>query len=111
MTLEAGSRLSVVALRKRLRQLLPDYMIPQAFETLDALPLTPNGKIDRRALPKPATFVAHSQDGDPPATNAERRIAAIWSELLGCGQISLADNFFELGGHSLLAMQASRRIA
>jgi amino acid adenylation domain-containing protein len=111
VTLEAGSRLSVVALRKRLRQLLPDYMIPQAFETLDALPLTPNGKIDRRALPKPATFVAHSQDGDPPATNAERRIAAIWSELLGCGQISLADNFFELGGHSLLAMQASRRIA
>jgi acyl carrier protein len=111
VTLEPGQRLSVVALRKRLRRVLPDYMIPQAFETLDALPMTPNGKIDRNALPKPATFVASGQVGDPPSTNAERRIAAIWSELLGCGEISCADNFFELGGHSLLAMQASRHIA
>lgn len=111
VALEAGSRLSVVALRKSLRRVLPDYMIPQAFETLDALPLTPNGKVDRGALPQPATFVAHRRDGEPPVTQAERRIAAIWSELLGCGEVSLADNFFELGGHSLLAMQASRRIA
>src|SRR4030095_1932051 len=37
------------ALRRFLRERLPDYMIPFAFSFVDALPLTPGGKIDRQA--------------------------------------------------------------
>jgi len=42
------------------------------------------------------------------ASDNERVLAGIWSELLGIeiARISPLDNFFDLGGHSLLAMRA-----
>ena len=40
-------------LRERLREVLPDYMVPAAFVVLPAMPLTASGKIDHRALPEP----------------------------------------------------------
>lgn len=45
-----------------------------------------------------------------PASEAERRIAAIWEELLGVDAVGVDDNFFELGGHSLLATQVVARL-
>jgi len=53
----------------------------------------------------PVREVAH-----PPVTDAERRLAAIWAELLGQPFISTEDNFFDLGGHSLLAVLLVTRV-
>jgi amino acid adenylation domain-containing protein len=87
------------ALQERLRARLPDYMVPQAVVTLDALPLTPNGKVDRAALPPPQAQVG---EGGEPRGELERRIAAVWREVLGVEAVGVNDNFFESGGHSLL---------
>jgi acyl transferase domain-containing protein len=46
-----------------------------------------------------------------PSTDLERRLAAIWTELLGVERIGVHDNFFELGGDSLLATRALARIS
>jgi acyl carrier protein len=47
---------------------------------------------------------------NPPVTDAERRLATIWAELLGQPAISTEDNFFDLGGHSLLAVLLVTRV-
>lgn len=49
--------------------------------------------------PRPEMPVAYIS----PRDDRERRLCAIWEELLGIGPIGIHDNFFELGGHSLLA--------
>jgi acyl carrier protein len=95
----------VSALRRLLREALPEYMVPAAFVVLDALPLTPNGKVDREALPAPegerqveAAYVA-------PRSELEAQIAQIWREVLGLEQVGIDDNFFDLGGNSLLLIR------
>ncbi|HZF48381.1 MAG TPA: amino acid adenylation domain-containing protein [Polyangiaceae bacterium] len=94
------------ALREHLRAMLPEPMLPSAFVVLKSLPLTPNGKIDRKALPAPDG--ARSADGasyEPPRTETEQALAAVWEELLCVRPVGVTDDFFSLGGHSLLAMR------
>ncbi|SHJ03137.1 type I polyketide synthase [Wenxinia saemankumensis] len=66
-----------------------------------------------RAEAGPArTFERPALDGDfvPPEGEVERRLAAIWSELLGVSRIGAEDSFFDLGGHSLIAVRLFARI-
>ena len=44
-------------------------------------------------------------------TETERRLRAVWEELLGIDGIGVDDDFFELGGSSLLAVQLFSRLA
>ncbi len=96
-------------LRGHLAATLPDYMIPAAWQVLDALPLTPSGKVDHRALPAP-DFAAGAADYVAPGTPAQEALAAIWAEVLGTGRVGVADNFFELGGDSILSIQVVSRV-
>ena len=104
-----GDAVDVTALDAALRERLPAYLVPEHLVELPALPLTPNGKLDRRALPAPDRHHGR-RDFVAPTTDLERRIAVIWSELLGVDRVGATDDFFELGGHSLLAMRAVARI-
>ncbi|MFI6512057.1 amino acid adenylation domain-containing protein [Streptosporangium sp. NPDC050855] len=104
------------ALRARLAQLLPGYMVPTAVVTVEALPLTINGKLDRAALPDPweARTATDSGFGDtvPPTLSGprEQALARIWRELLDIDEVGPEDNFFGLGGHSLLVATLSARV-
>jgi amino acid adenylation domain-containing protein/non-ribosomal peptide synthase protein (TIGR01720 family) len=95
-------------LRTRLSEVLPDYMVPAAFVSLDALPLTTSGKLDKRALPEPS-FSA--QEGYvEPVGPIEHAVAEIWSDVLGANQVGAQDNFFELGGDSILSITVVSRL-
>lgn len=96
-------------LRRRLRERLPAYMVPSAIEVLESLPLTPNGKVDRRALPEPGPQPV-AEDYVAPRDDLERRIIAIWEEVLGVERIGARDNFFELGADSLTAARLFARV-
>jgi amino acid adenylation domain-containing protein len=98
------------ALRGYLQERLPDYMIPSTFTFLAQLPLTPNGKVDRRALPAPEPVVPPEDSFEPPQSDRERKLAALWTEVLGVGRVGRQDNFFDLGGNSLRAMQIVWRV-
>ena len=86
---------------------LTDYMMPSAFEILEALPLTPNHKLDRKRLPEPSwtnsTIV-------PARDELELQLIQIWERVLGVQPIGINDNFFDLGGHSLIALQLFAQI-
>ncbi|GJG89258.1 hypothetical protein tb265_44390 [Gemmatimonadetes bacterium T265] len=92
---------------------LPDYMVPSAWVRLPALPLNANGKVDRGALRAPAAADAPAAGADDgaPRTDVERRLAALWAEVLKKDAVGVHDNFFALGGHSLLAIRLLGRIA
>ena len=102
---------SEAELQQRIREQLPDYMVPQAVVLLDKLPLTSNGKVDRQALPKPEDVAGQKQRSyQPPTTLTQQMVAQIWSEVLKVSPIGVTDDFFRLGGHSLLATQVISRI-
>ncbi|OZM71252.1 non-ribosomal peptide synthetase [Amycolatopsis antarctica] len=94
------------ALRHRLAEHLPPFMVPAVVVRLDAFPLTRNGKLDRAALPAP--------DGEhrapaAPGTAAEEQVAALFREVLGLDEVPFDRSFFQLGGDSIKAIQLAGR--
>nr|WSY50697.1 non-ribosomal peptide synthetase [Streptomyces sp. NBC_00886] len=93
------------AVRERLAESLPAYMVPSVVHWRPRLPLTANGKTDRRTL----TALAGDLEavGDGPGTPAERRLAAAWAAVLDipADRIGRQDHFFDRGGTSLAAVK------
>ncbi|ABX04524.1 amino acid adenylation domain [Herpetosiphon aurantiacus DSM 785] len=103
-----GDNPAIELIEQAVQGQVPSYMLPSAYVVLDALPLTANGKVDRRRLPAPS-YAAIAND-DPPQTDLEQAIAAIWAEVLAVPSIQRQTNFFQVGGHSLSATQLIVRL-
>ncbi len=101
---------SIEDLRGFLKETLPEHMVPAHYVVLDALPLTSHGKVDRGALPAPDRGRPElTARYAPPRSDAERTLAAIWSEVLGVADVGIHDNFFALGGDSIRSIQVRAR--
>lgn len=99
----SATAFDAAALRQQAATQLPDYMVPSAFVLIDHWPVTANGKLDRDALPAPARVTA---SGRAPATDSERRVAALFEQVLDLPAAVDADaDFFRLGGDSLSAVR------
>jgi acyl-coenzyme A synthetase/AMP-(fatty) acid ligase/acyl carrier protein len=94
-------------LRRALAALLPAYMVPEAFVSLDALPITPNGKLDRSALPTPPEAAPASSTCSGSLLETVRQI---WCEVLRVPELEDTENLFDLGGHSITMNRISVRI-
>jgi amino acid adenylation domain-containing protein/FkbM family methyltransferase len=100
----------IEGLKDTLREVLPDYMVPQYVVLLHQLPLTTSGKVDRKRLPAPEVVL--SGEYIPPGNETEKKMQEIWSEVLNLDKkkISVDTNFFQIGGHSLKAAIMISRI-
>ncbi|MEM1369095.1 MAG: thioesterase domain-containing protein [Cyanobacteria bacterium P01_H01_bin.15] len=94
---------AVANIKRELDTQLPNYMVPNNFVVLDSFPLTPNGKVDKQALPAPD--YQRTQKIVIAKDDLERKLVAIWEQVLNRQPIGVQDNFFNLGGHSLLAIK------
>jgi acyl carrier protein len=102
---------TVTALRNRLAEKLPDYMIPSAFVCLETLPVIGIGKVNRQALPDPGGSRPNLDTPFAlPRNSAEELLAQIWAEVLALDRVGIHDSFFDLGGHSLAATRVVSRI-
>lgn len=109
LTVVPGEAPSMNALKSHLREKLPEYMMPAAFELLESFPLTRSGKIDRGALPAPTWALAAGRAYVGSRTPNEAILAEIWSQVLGLERVGTHDNFFELGGDSIISIQIIAR--
>lgn len=95
----ASGAVDVERLRQDLRSVLPDYMIPKDFITLEALPVNTNGKLDRRALPAPSR--PQAVEVTEPATLLERQLLDIFVEVLGHADLGTTTDIMSLGADSI----------
>ena len=118
----------------RLREALPNCMVPSAIIHVETFPVSPNGKIDRQALalPRhpssaqpslvgartetevergPRQFLAKSEaPWIEPATAVEEKLAVLYREVLSLDRLSTQSSFFAIGGNSILATRLVARI-
>lgn len=93
---------------EKLKDRLPEYMIPSRIVPVSSLPLTSNGKIDRNALLSMLDSTQHivtEKKANNVKTEAQKKVYSIWSECLGKSGFDIQDNFFDLGGDSVITVQ------
>jgi amino acid adenylation domain-containing protein len=93
--------LTQTAIRERLRETLPEYMIPAACIFLKRLPRLPNGKLDRSSLPKPERSKRDDGTFVNPVAGTQQIVASVFQEVLQLDRVGADENFFDLGAHSL----------
>lgn len=102
--------------QKRLRGLLPSYMVPSMFIPVQVMPQTVTGKLDRRSLRSAVQSLSPEELQNYRAaplakisvsSDAERLLQAMWADLLGTAKESIGaeDNFLVIGGNSIFTMR------
>lgn len=106
LTHQPNHTIPLVAIKERLKETFPNYMLPKVYIPIEKIPLTVNGKVDIKALPeadfKTTTLSTHPKNRLDPI---ERQLLSLWQIVLETNQISLDDDFFNAGGGSLLALK------
>jgi amino acid adenylation domain-containing protein len=109
---DTGATVDPAVVADRLRQELPDYMVPKGWVMLASLPQTANAKLDRKALPDPddTATVTPLKSIAQPKGELEQQIAGIWQSVLGMDEISVTDTLFAIGADSLSVFRIAARL-
>ncbi len=95
-------RVDFSLIKKEIKQVLPSYMIPMYWTTIEKIPITKNGKLDRNSLPDIETPIMNTFV--EPGNEKEAKILEIFRNVLGYELLGITDDFFEYGGDSIKSM-------
>lgn len=100
--------------RSKLREILPEYMVPATFVKLSSLPMTTTGKVHRRHLRDSVSALSRKElmeytvlraAHQEPASETAAKIRELCGTVLHISpdDIGMDDSFLDLGGDSLTA--------
>ena len=101
---ECEADVGVTQMRAHLRSSLPGRFAPRIIVCTPSLPRTADGGVDVDRLPNPFRAMRQMRF-EPPSTELEIAIAAIWRSCLGIANVGANDVFPEIGGTSLMALK------
>ncbi|WP_125152627.1 non-ribosomal peptide synthetase [Clostridium rectalis] len=101
----SSEELSTEKIEGKLKQNLPEYMIPKYYVRISKFEVTPSGKINIKDLPNP--YFNKKHEFIKPKGETEEKVATCFKQLLELEKVGATDDFFKLGGHSLKATQLS----
>lgn len=82
---------------------LPSYMMPNHYIKVEQIPITVNGKTDVKKL---LDIKIHTdKEVVEGSYDKEKKVIAVYKEVLKNENVGLDDNFFEIGGDSIKAIQ------
>ena len=110
LVLRPGQPLPSQRLRQRLRERLPEYMVPSSTVVLPQFPRLPNGKLDRSRLTAPVSEKEPATVPTLPGNPTQAAILRVFRDLLHSEHIGIEDRFFDIGAHSLLLVKAHDRL-
>ncbi|KAH8891594.1 amino acid adenylation [Thozetella sp. PMI_491] len=111
-------RTLIAGIKVKLRAALPSYMVPSVYVPIRSLPLSSSSKVDRKRLQDAASKLSWNELADmrldnvdrarsePPLTEMEKLLHAVWMVVLRTSHISATDSFFQLGGDSISCIRA-----
>lgn len=108
--LHPGRKATEAELRRFAAARLPAFKAPKLVRLVDEIPKGPTGKLQRIGLAarlgiEPLDHAAARAEYVEPRDELERRLAAIWRDVLGAERVGAQDRFESLGGDSLLAVR------
>jgi acetyltransferase-like isoleucine patch superfamily enzyme len=112
LTLYAVSegKLEPQSLKGRLKEKLPDFMVPQRIVQLREIPLTPNGKVDlarlKQAENQPGEAEKNGKGGPASLDSARARLLKIFSPATSHPALGSEENLLAAGLNSLQAITA-----
>ncbi|MEU6716642.1 condensation domain-containing protein [Nonomuraea sp. NPDC046802] len=115
----AGVTVTVEYRAEAFDELVMEWLADALVRALEGMAAEPGTRVSAIALPDlPDISVDRMVDGPgspgghrEPRTDLERRIAAVWADVLGVARVGLDDGFFALGGNSLSAVRVAARLA
>lgn len=95
-------------IKNKLRDFIPEYMIPKFIVQIQEIPLTASGKVNYKKL----SSINSSILGEyiEPQNEYEYKLEKIWCEILNIERVSTSKNFFDIGGHSLKIMNLISKV-
>lgn len=87
------------ALRLKLAEELPGYLVPAVIVRVGSMPTDAHGKLDRKDLSGRRLDTAPARPGADDVLSSA--LSKVWCEVLGLESADPAGDFFELGGDSL----------
>ena len=103
---------------EKMKELLPEYMVPSHVLAMDQFPMTKEGKCNRHALPAP--FTENTPQRSPERVFSEEdseedsmigQMKELFASVLNLHNISNDDDFFKVGGNSLLSIQLAGMVS